>query len=507
MLRKILDKTLSFFDEGKTLYKMRPLISAVDTFLYEPLANTKEAPHIRDAVDVKRWMLLVVFSLVPCIIWCIWNTGLQNFVYQSSNYHLMNEYLEASKSFSAYFAFAGKDMRYLSFIKEGLIAFLPVVIISYAVGGLWEGIFACIRGQEISEGFLVTGILYALILPSTIPYWMVAIGVSVGIILSKELFGGSGMNILNPALACRTFLYFSFPSKLSGDIWAGTNPMVVNKSIALMNQEAKLSEIDGYTQATSCANLNISDNIKRVHVDAIATNNLGSDVSTYNVIEKKFSQWNANESLTLGNLTGEQMQSFVTSPFADGGLGLSPTDYEPAYRFTGLNFGFDHETNTNFFFGNHLGSMGETSVLSAILGALFLIYVGIGCWRTMVAAGIGTYLCALIFQLFTMHIGPDHGAWNAARFAFPPYKELIIGGLAFGVVFMATDPVSSPNMKAAKWVYGLLIGIITIVIRLINPGFPEGVMLAILFGNVFAPLFDYHAVRKFRRRQRVRTPT
>ena len=185
MLRKLLDLQLSLTEEGKPLHKLRPLITAGDTFLYEAPINTSKGPHIRDAVDIKRWMLLVVIALIPCTLMAIWNTGLQKFIYAGGDYRIMNEYLAASTSFSEYFAFAGKDDRWMTILKYGLGAFLPIVFISYAVGGLWEGIFAVARGHEISEGFLVTGILYALILPPTIPYWMVAVGVSIGVVLSK----------------------------------------------------------------------------------------------------------------------------------------------------------------------------------------------------------------------------------------------------------------------------------------------------------------------------------
>ena len=290
MLRKLLDFQLSLTEKGKPLHRIRPLITATDTFLYEAPINTTRAPHIRDAVDIKRWMVLVVIALIPCILMAIWNTGLQSFVYSSGDYNLMNEYLSSATSFSSYFDFAAKDNRYLTILKLGLIAFIPLVFISYAVGGIWEAIFACVRGHEISEGFLVTGILYVLILPPTIPYWMAAVGVSVGVVLSKEVFGGSGMNIVNPALACRAFLFFAFPGKMSGDVWVGTNPTVVRESLVKMNQDAHTTALDGYTQATKLAQYNITHEIKRIHVDAIATNNLGHDVGTYRYNQEAFRQ-------------------------------------------------------------------------------------------------------------------------------------------------------------------------------------------------------------------------
>jgi Na+-transporting NADH:ubiquinone oxidoreductase subunit B len=502
MLRKFLDYQLSLVEKGKPLHRLRPLITAGDTFLYEAPINTTKGPHIRDAIDVKRWMMIVVIALIPCILWAIWNTGMQSFVYGSGDYRIMNEYLSSSLSFDGYWNFAAKDDRYLTILKLGLMAILPLVLISYAVGGFWEALFAVVRGHEISEGFLVTGILYVLILPSTIPYWMAAVGVSVGVVLSKEVFGGSGMNIVNPALACRAFLFFTFPGKMSGDIWTGTNPTNIRQSLTQMNQEAHTSSLDGYTQATKLAQFNVSQEIKRIHVDAIASNNLGDQVETYDAIQKHFDKWNSlgSHNAALGELSQEQLRSFVTSPLTDGGLGLSSGYYEDAYHFSELNYGIGHNNDLSFFFGDKLGSMGETSVLACLLGAFYLIYTGVGSWRTMIAMGLGAYFTALIFEYCSKHFGADGGAWNMAQFAFPAYKHLLLGGLAFGLVFMATDPVSSPSMNSAKWVYGIFCGLVTIVIRVINPAYPEGVMLAILMGNVFAPLFDYYAARNYRKR-------
>lgn len=503
MLRKFLDYQLSLAEKGGPLYKVRALVQAGDTFLYEPAINTRRAPHIRDAIDVKRWMLLVVVALIPCVLMAIWNTGIQKFVYASGNYKLMNEFLSSSQSFDAYFAFAAKENRYLSIIQLGLMAVIPVVIISYIVGGLWEGIFACVRGHEISEGFLVTGILYALILPPTIPYWMVAVGVSAGVVLGKEVFGGSGMNIINPALACRAFLFFTFPGKMSGDVWVGTNPTEIRQSLLKMNQDAHTTSLDGYSQATPLARFNINPEIKRIHVDAIATNNLGSNVSTYDAIQPQFEKWNSlggNHQAVLGKMPEEQLREFVTGPLNEGGLGLSSGYYEDAYHFSSLNYGVGNDNDWGFFFGNKLGCMGETSGFACVLGALFLIYTGIASWRTMAAMGLGAYLTALCFQLGSTYLGSDGGAWTPAPFGFPAYKHLLVGGLAFGLVFMATDPVSSPSMPGAQWIYGIFCGVIAIVIRNINPAYPEGVMLAILMGNVFAPLFDYYVAQIYRKR-------
>lgn len=506
MLRKFLDFQLSLVAPGKPLHKLHPLVSAGDTFLYEAPLNTTKGPHIRDAIDIKRWMLLVVVALIPCILMAIWNTGLQKYIYSSGNYQLMNEYLSSATSFQGYFNFAAKDGRYLTILGLGLMAFLPIVLISYAVGGLWEAFFAVLRGHEISEGFLVTGILYALILPATIPYWMVAVGVSAGIIFSKEVFGGSGMNIVNPALACRAFLFFTFPGKMSGNIWAGTNPTTVRESLVKMNQDAHTSSVDGYSQASPLSIFNVTSEIKRIHVDAIAANTPGSHVDSIGAINSHFDQWNTlgQHNAQLGQLSQEQLHTFVTASTVDGGLGLSPGYYEDAHGFSTLSYGGGHHNDWNLFFGDRLGSMGETSILACLLGALFLIYTGIGSWRTMVGMGLGAYFCALFFELGVKLIGQDGGIWNPAILAFPAYKHLLLGGLAFGAVFMATDPVSSPSIKSARWIYGIFCGALTVVIRCINPAYPEGVMLAILIGNVFAPLFDYYAALNFRKRSLAR---
>ena len=502
MLRRFLDFQLSFFEKGKPFGRMRPFVSAADAFCYEVPINTKRAPFIRDAIDVKRWMVLVVMALLPAILMAIWNTGLQKMVYVSGHYELMHQYLMSSDSFRGYFSFVFEDQRYLTILKEGLLAFLPITIISYAVGGLCEGIIASIRKHEIAEGFLVTGILYPLVLPPTIPYWMVAIGVAFGVIVGKELFGGTGMNILNPALTARAFLFFTFPGKMTGDVWVGTNPTHIAQSLQKMNRGAGLSEVDGYSQATPLQGINSATNeIKQIHVEAIASQSLGSKVPHYDLIKTHLDQWNVatNQGGELGNLSIDQVRAFVTGPMEEGGLGLLPGNFVSAHHATESIFGLGKFTNSNLFWGNILGSMGETSFFACLLGAIFLVYTGVGAWRTMVAYGIGAFVTAYLFQFFAS-MGVDQGAWSPARFATPVYRQFLMGSLAFGLVFMATEPVSSPGMRGGKWIYGLLIGVVTILIRLINPAYPEGVMLAILFGNVFAPLIDHYVVRNYRRR-------
>lgn len=494
MLRRFLDYQQSLTKPGKPLHRLKPLVDAGDTFLYEAAENTKRAPHIRDAVDVKRWMLLVVFALLPCILMAIWNTGLQDYVYSSGDYKLMNEYLSSLGSFKNYFDFAAKDNRYLTIIGNGLSIFLPLALISYIVGGLCEALFAIIRGHEISEGFLVSGILYALILPPTIPYWMAAFGIAVGIILGKEVFGGSGMNIVNPAMCCRAFLFFTFPGRMSGNVWVGSNPFVVQNSLVKMNQDSGINPLDAYSQATRLNIFNVPPDIKKIHTDAIATNNT-TNVNTWDTLQAKFQAWQTlHPDATLGKLTPEQMKSFVTSSLSEGGLGLSSGYYENAYQFSALNYGIGPlNSDWGFFFGNKLGCLGETSTFACLLGAIFLIVTGIASWRVMLAVLIGAFFTASCFEWGSFLFGKDHGAYLSSQFGFPAYKHLILGGLAFGLVFMATDPVSSPATKLGKWIYGIFIGLVSMVIRIINPAYPEGVMLAVLIGNVFAPLIDYYA--------------
>lgn len=505
MLRKFLDWQLSLTEKGKPLEKLRPLIQAADTFLYEPADTTKRGPHIRDAVDVKRWMILVVLALIPCIFMAIWNTGLQDFIYTSGNAKLMKEYLGSLGSIPDYFNFVLKEDRFLEILWRGLKIFLPIVLISYVVGGIVEAIFAVVRGHEISEGFLVTGILYALILPPTIPYWMVAFGVAVGVLLAKEVFGGSGMNILNPALACRAFLFFTFPGRMSGNVWVGANSATVRESLVKMNKEAGLTSIDGFTQATKLSQFNVPPDIKKIHVDAIATNNLGDHVSTFDTIKEQFAHWNTDGAAKLGELSQEQLMKFVTTPLAEGGLGLSPGYYEDAAHFSGLNFGIGPlNSDLGFFLGNKLGSMGETSTLACLLGALFLVWMGIASWRVMLAMILGAFITASCFEWGSYFFGQDGGAFAPAQYAFPAYKHLLLGGLAFGLVFMATDPVSSPSLAPAKWIYGFFCGMVAMVIRIVNPAYPEGVMLAILMGNVFAPFFDYYTALFMRKRRKRR---
>lgn len=470
----------------KILEKLQPLFKALDSFILEPKINTKFAPHIRDAIDLKRWMMIVVFALFPCIIMAIWNNGVLSFVYGSFSEDIMLEYIKASSSLDGYLSFCFKNSRFFEILKLGSLAFLPIMFLCYLVGGFWEVLFACVRGHEVSEGFLVTGMLIALILPPTIPYWMVVIGVSAGIVLGKELFGGTGMNILNPALTARCFLFFTFPTKMTGDIWIGTNPTKIQKSLNAINSSGSQIGVDGVSGASALNLLNISSDIKRIHVDAIG-NFFGKHVSTLQVIQQQFSNWklSVSENLQLDQLSLDQLKAFITSPISSGGLGLSPENFSSAYKFANLKFSQGLLTDSNFFLGNMIGSMGETCKLGILLGLVLLLVTKIASWRTVIAMLIGGFGCACLFQYGSEILGSYHGAWNPAKFSLPAYKHLLIGSFAFGLVYMATEPVTSPNMASGKWIYGLLIGAVVIIIRLINPAFPEGVMLAILFGNVF----------------------
>ncbi|CRX37724.1 NADH:ubiquinone reductase (Na(+)-transporting) subunit B [Estrella lausannensis] len=506
MLRKLLDYQLSLVEEGKPLHKLKPLIDAMDTFLYEAPCKTKTGPHIRDAIDIKRWMVIVVLALLPCFLFGIWNAGLQSFVYSSGDFRLMDEFILSSTSFQKYMEFASKDNRWMHIISEGLYIVLPIVFVSYAVGGLWEGFFAVVRGHEISEGFLVTGMLYALILPPTIPLWMVAVGVSLGVVFAKEVFGGSGMNIVNPALACRCFLFFGFPGRMSGNVWVGDSAQAVRDSLVKMNQTGTKGPLDGFTQATKLSQLKVSTDIKRIHVDAIASNNVGSDVGTFDTIKEYFQKWvsHTGQEANLGELTQDQLRQFVTSPLAEGGLGLSTGFYEDAYNFASVNYGLGANSNWGFFLGNKLGCIGETSVLACLIGAFILIVTRVGSWRTMAAMTLGAFITALFFQLGSTYLAEAHGAWLPAQFGIPAYKHLLLGGLAFGIVFMATDPVSSPDIRLGKWIFGFFAGAIAITIRVINPAYPEGVMLAILTANCAAPLIDYYAAKIYVNRRLAR---
>ncbi len=388
LLNNILESQKHLFEKGGKLEKFYPLWEAQETILLWTNARTKSGPHVRGALDTKRLMMTVVMALIPVIIFSMYNTGLQHF-----------KALGQTVTFNEAFLF-------------GAIKVLPIILVTYIVGGLWEVIFAIVRKHEVNEGFLVTGILFPLTLPATIPLWQVAAGITFGVVIGKEVFGGTGMNILNPALTARAFVFFAYPAKISGDkVW-----------IAIDSAKDKL--IDGFSGATP---LLVASNAER-----------GSNA--FQAVE-------------------------------DAGFSIS-----------------------DMFYGYIPGSLGETSTFLILIGAAILIFTGIGSWRIMLATVIGGYVMASFMNIFS---GPD----SVASLGLPAYVHLIMGGFAFGTVFMATDPVSAAQTQAGKWIYGFLIGALTILIRLVNPAYPEGMMLAILFMNVFAPLIDYYVVRANKKRR------
>ncbi|MFT5526364.1 MAG: Na+-transporting NADH:ubiquinone oxidoreductase subunit B [Pirellulaceae bacterium] len=400
-LRNWLDYLEPTFKEGGKLEKLYPLYEALDTFLYTPGEITKTSSHVRDSLDLKRMMVLVVLALGPCVLMALYNTGLQ-----------ANLAISSSEEVAVFSGWRGQIVQALGCgfnansvldnMVHGAMYFLPVYIVCMTAGGIWEVIFSIVRKHEVNEGFLVTGLLFPLTLPPTIPLWQVALGISFGVVIGKEVFGGTGKNFLNPALTARAFLYFAYPGQITGDsVWTAA---------------------DGFSGATP----------------------LGA----------------------LAAATPVQGMSVVS------------------------------ETWGQAFFGNMQGSMGETSTLACLLGAAILIGVGIGSWKIMLAVTAGAVGLSTVFWM----IGSD----SNALFALPPYWHLVIGGFAFGTVFMATDPVSAAMTDTGQWVYGILIGVMTILIRVINPAFPEGIMLAILFGNTMAPLIDYYVIQSNVKRRKAR---
>jgi len=393
MLRKWLDRLDPHFAKNGKLKRWFPLYEAIDAFLYNTNSVTMGSPHVRDALDLKRMMTTVVIALGPAVLLGLYNIGYQ-----------VNRVLAAAAE-GVSLPWQMKLAALLGItpatiwgaVLVGAIYFIPVYIVCMAVGGAWEVLFAVVRKHEINEGFLVTGLLFPLILPPTIPLWQVAIGVSFGVVIGKEVFGGVGMNILNPALTARVFLFFAYPLQITGDaVWIG---------------------LDGVSSATPLARA------------AEAFPQLGT------------SWWDA-------------------------------------------------------FWGFIPGSMGETSTFACLLGALVLIVTGIGCWRIMIAILTGMTGLSLLLNLV--------GSTSNPMFAMPPWWHLVLGGFAFGAVFMATDPVSAAISNTGKWIYGLLIGAMVVMIRVLNPAFPEGMMLAILFGNVFAPIIDKLVVMRHIKQRRSR---
>lgn len=394
-LRSFLDKQGELFHKGGKLEKLYPLYEALDTFAYTPGIKATGNTHVRDAIDLKRTMISVVFALTPVILFALYNTGYQ------ANSALASAGLEAVGWRADILRAIGLGFDPANFIHNfvhGLLWFFPVFLVTQIAGGTCEVIFSIIRKHEVNEGFLVTGMLYPLILPPTIPLWQVAIGIIFGVVIGKEIFGGTGKNIFNPALTARAFLFFAYPAQISGDaVWTA---------------------VDGYTGATMLA-------------QAAAG---GMDAITFS--------WN------------------------DAFIGLVP------------------------------GSMGETSTLMCLLGAGFLIMTGIGNWRIMLSTLLGMAGMSLVFNLIGSETNP--------MFAVTPQWHLVMGGFAFACVFMATDPVSAAMTNTGRVIYGALIGVLGVLIRVVNPAYPEGWMLAILFMNSLAPLIDYFVVESNIKRRMAR---
>jgi Na+-transporting NADH:ubiquinone oxidoreductase subunit B len=402
-LRRQLDRIGHHFEPGGRWQRFYPLWEAIDTALYTPAHVTHGAAHVRDAMDLKRMMMIVVIATLPCVLMAMFNTGLQ-----------ANLALDPAKTVTlegwrhAVIRLLGVGYSPQSWLANGVhgaLYFLPMYAITMAVGGAWEVLFAIVRKVEVNEGFFVTGLLFPLILPPTTPLWQAALGISFGVVLAKEVFGGTGMNFINPALASRAFLFFAYPAAISGDrVWTAVPPG---------------SAIDGFSGATLLS----------------------------------------------------QMRQMST-PFEQAGFSW-----------------------WNAFIGFEPGSMGETSALACLIGALIIAATGVGSWRIMVATALGTMAMALVFNA----VGSATNPW----YAVPFWWHMVLGGWAFGAAFMVTDPVTAPFSNAGRWIYGVLIGVLIVLIRVLNPAYPESVMLVILFMNVVAPLIDHVFVRaNIRRRER-----
>jgi len=386
--RSFLDRMEPLFVPGGRLEKYYALFEMVDTLFYSPPDVARTSPHIRDALDLKRVMIIVVFAVTPCALVGMWNTGFQANTAMAT---LGVSGIEGWRGMLMPLLGAGYDPQsFYDCFMQGLLYFLPIYAVTMAAGGIWEVIFSGVRNHEINEGFFVTSLLYTLILPATIPLWQVAVGISFGVVVGKEVFGGTGKNFLNPALVGRAFLYFAYPVQISGDaVWTA---------------------VDGFSGATA--------------------------------------------------------------------LGVSAIDGMGGIVASGLTW-------SQAFLGQMQGSLGETSALACLLGAAFLIFARIASWRIMVAVFAGLIIPSLIFS----------GESANPMMSMPWHWHIVVGGFAFGAIFMATDPVSAAQTNAGKWVFGLLIGFMTWLIRVINPAFPEGIMLAILFANIFAPVIDHFVIR------------
>ena len=427
VLRDALDKVHPWFSKGGPFDAAYPMYEALDTFLYTPGEVAKGSTHLRDGIDLKRMMITVVMALVPVTLFGMWNVGYQANTAIAAMQEAGQRYsLDWHYTIHSAIGFTNDPSNIVDNFVLGAIFFLPIYIVCMFVGGHIELIFSVLRGHEINEGFLVTGLLFPLTLPPTIPLWQVALGIAFGVVVAKEVFGGTGRNFLNVALTSRAFLYFAYAAEISGDkVWTA---------------------VDGYSGATALGRMANSG---------------------------------ANPALAGDN---PALQSLVAVQ--------SVTDKADSTLW---------DVWLNSFLGFIPGSIGETSTLLCIVGAAILIASGIGSWKIMAAVIGGVVGTSLLLNGVNQGTNP--------MFAVPFYWHLVVGGLAFGLVYMATDPVSASMTEKGKWIYGGLIGFMTVLIRVINPAFPEGIMLAILFGNVFAPLIDYFVVQANVRRRIARYAT
>ena len=396
-LKHTLEKVEHHFEPGGKYEKFYALYEALATMLYTPGMVTRNASHVRDSIDLKRIMIMVWIATFPAMFFGMYNSGDQTIS------ALLNMYAPADLAgiidgnwryglAQTLGATLGDGAGWGSKLILGATYFLPIYATVFLVGGFWEVIFASVRKHEVNEGFFVTSVLFALIVPATLPLWQAALGITFGVVMAKEIFGGTGKNFLNPALAGRAFLFFAYPAEISGDtVWTA---------------------VDGFSGATA----------------------LG--------------QWSEAGQQALVNVNNGEAISW-----------------------------------TQAFIGHMQGSIGEVSTLAILLGGLFIIYMGIASWRIVAGVMLGMVAMATLFNF----IGSD----TNQMFNMPWYWHLVVGGFAFGMMFMATDPVSASFTNKGKWWYGALIGVMVVLIRVVNPAFPEGMMLAILFANLFAPLFDH----------------
>lgn len=395
VIKNAFDKYKPLFEKGGKFEKFMPLFETFETLFFVPdHVTSAKGVQIRDAVDLKRLMMTVIIAMVPCLLFGIWNVGYQHGLA------------------------TGETMSFLQQIGVGLVVVLPIIVVSYAAGLTVEFIFGIKKGHSLNEGFLVSGMLIPLVLPPTIPLWQVALATVFAVLIGKEVFGGTGMNVFNVALTARAFLYFAYPSQISGNVWTYLGSK---------------TPVDGFTGSTV---LSIANETSANHAGKVV------------------------DALTHANTA-------ISADF----------------------FSF-----SNLFFGFIPGSIGETSTLMVLIGAAILVLTGVGSWKIISSVFAGAYLTGLLFNI----IGANE------YMLMPAHYHLVVGGLAFGAVFMATDPVTAAQTERGKWIYGFLIGILTVLIRVFNPAYPEGIMLAILLMNAFAPLIDFYVIKgnKQRRIQR-----